>query len=270
MARIARRYIKTTAVGYYHIYSHLNSELGYLKKAEKEYFLKLIRRLSEVFFIEIISYAIMSNHFHLVIKTKAVEEIKESQAVKRALLLYKERVVITRKEDYWRRKLCDISYFMKELKQRFSQWYNRRRRRRGPVWDGRFKSVRLQKQEAVLSASVYVDLNAVRAGITDRVDGYRWSSYTLRRSWGGSWLLGLSEELGMSLREYGEILEEAGKQEKEGSGKVKKSKRWLILHIIAYKGQGLIYGSEEFVKEITRDFPFRRRKKRIIGDLVIA
>ena len=42
----------------------------------------------------------------------------------------------------------DLSEFLKELKQRLTQWYDRRKGRRGTLWDDRFKSVRVEGSEA--------------------------------------------------------------------------------------------------------------------------
>ena len=62
----------------------------------------------------------------------------------------------------------DLSVFLKELKQRFTQWYNRRKGRRGTLWEDRFKSVIVEGSEAaLLTMAAYIDLNPVRAGVVD-------------------------------------------------------------------------------------------------------
>ena len=63
-------------------------------------------------------------------------------------------------------RLYDLSAFVGEIKQRFSQWYNLRSERKGPLWEDRFKSVLVQGEPGVLATvAAYIDLNAVRAGI---------------------------------------------------------------------------------------------------------
>src|SRR4030095_6756796 len=84
---------------------------------------------------------------------------------------------------YRERFLCrmwDLSHFMKSLKQRFTQWFNatRPRRRKGTLWEERFKSVLVEgTPEALSTIAAYIDLNPVRAGIVEDPKDYRWSGY---------------------------------------------------------------------------------------------
>jgi hypothetical protein len=74
--------------------------------------------------------------------------------------------------------MCDISPFMKLFKQRFSIWFNRTRNRRGTLWSERFKSVLVEGRGNVLSTmAAYIDLNPVRAGMTDDPKDYRFCGY---------------------------------------------------------------------------------------------
>jgi putative transposase len=68
--------------------------------------------------------------------------------------------------------------FMGELKQRFAQWHNKRVKRKGPLFDDRFKSVLVEDDETVLlTMAAYIDLNPVRAGLVKDPKDYRWSGY---------------------------------------------------------------------------------------------
>jgi len=59
--------------------------------------------------------------------------------------------------------MYDISPYFKTLKQVFSQWYNKRNDRRGPLWDQRFKSLLIEGSEHALSTiAAYIDLNPLR------------------------------------------------------------------------------------------------------------
>ena len=72
----------------------------------------------------------------------------------------------------------DLSVFLKELKQRFTQWYNRRKGRRGTLWEDRFKSVIVEGSEAaLLTMAAYIDLNPVSAGMVEDLKDYRWCGY---------------------------------------------------------------------------------------------
>jgi len=74
--------------------------------------------------------------------------------------------------------MFDISEFFKTLKQKFSQYYNRKNCRRGPLWEGRFKSILAQGSGHVLSTiAAYIDLNAVRVGIVKDPKDYRYCGY---------------------------------------------------------------------------------------------
>jgi hypothetical protein len=83
-----------------------------------------------------------------------------------------------------RERVFDISQFMKELKQKFTTWFNRKHGRRGTLWEERFRSVLLEGPEiselanhAVRVVSAYIDLNPVRAGMVEDPKDYRWCGY---------------------------------------------------------------------------------------------
>ncbi len=271
MSRIARTYIKTTSLSYYHIISHLQDELPMLKPSEKEKLLSLLQKLSLTFFVKILSYAIMGNHFHILVKVQPPpDNLPDQEILKRALLLFRPSTVTSHSTAWWRHRLIDISSFMKELNQRFSQWYNLRYGRKGHFFRDRFRSIRIQDQRASLAVSLYIDLNPVRAGLSLNIDGYRWNSYSSRKAGMAGWMLPLKEELGISLRDYSEALEEAGKFEKEGKGKVKEAQRPFLLHALTYRAEGVVYGAEEFVLNFLTRFPFRRRYKFIQEGMALA
>jgi putative transposase len=77
----------------------------------------------------------------------------------------------------YRRRMYDISIFIKELKGRFAQWYNRRHGRYGVLWADRFKSVLLEAGEALATVAAYIELNPVRAGLCADPKDYRYCGY---------------------------------------------------------------------------------------------
>jgi hypothetical protein len=98
------------------------------------------------------------------------------------------------RERYFSR-MWDVSSFMQVVKQRFTQWYNRSRskRRRGTLWEDRFRSVLVAGEADALKAmAVYIDLNPVRAGIVKDPADYRWSSYGEAMGGGEKALAGLA------------------------------------------------------------------------------
>ena len=66
---------------------------------------------------------------------------------------------------------------MKVVKQRFTQWFNKRHGRKGTLWEERFKSVLVEDGRATRVISAYIDLNPVRAGMVEDPARYRWSAY---------------------------------------------------------------------------------------------
>ncbi len=269
MPRVARLYLKSPS-SYYHIICRLQPELPYLTPSEKEYLLGLLRRLSSVFAIEVISYAFLGTHFHLLLKTLSPSELSEAEALSRALLLFRPSTVFSHPASFWRSKLTDLSEFMKELNQRFSQSYNLWHSRKGHVFRNRFRSIRLEDGKAVLVVSLYIDLNAVRAGLAKSISGYRWVSYAARRAGGGDWLLSLKDAFGLNLRSYGEVLDAVGRVEREGKGKVEENEENLLVQVVRYRAEGLFYGSEAFIGKALKKLPFRRRRKMKAGGLVLA
>lgn len=74
-------------------------------------------------------------------------------------------------------RMHDLSFFMKGIKQRFTQWFNGHHGRRGTLWEGRFKSVLVESGYATRVMAAYIDLNPIRAGMVDKPEDYKWCSY---------------------------------------------------------------------------------------------
>lgn len=142
----------------------------------------------------------MSNHWHILLEVPTDQKIDDSTLYERIRCLYsKQRAKeileeFKRAEDHrentgsdaWikdlhARYLCrmgDLSIFVKELKERFSKWYNRKHDRRGTLWEERFKSVLIENSENSISTmATYIDLNPVRAGIVKDPRDYRFCGY---------------------------------------------------------------------------------------------
>lgn len=74
-------------------------------------------------------------------------------------------------------KVDSASQLMKHLGQRYVQYINRKYRRSGTLWDGRFKSCLVQEERYLLSCYRYIEMNPVRAAMVSHPADYRWSSY---------------------------------------------------------------------------------------------
>ncbi len=182
-----------------HTMSRIVQRQYLIKDSEKEKLRDIIREQSYFTGLDIITMCLLDNHFHLLIEVPAPETIPEltvDELFKRLPYIYSDAKVkefktifdqaaaigdqdrIERMLAGFAKRMHDVSFFMKEVKQRFSQWYNRRNDRRGTLWEERYKSVLVEgSQTALMTMAAYIDLNPVRAGIVKRAEDYRWSGY---------------------------------------------------------------------------------------------
>jgi putative transposase len=176
MPRIARMVLKGEP-GVYHVISRTALAGFVLGDMEKDFFLNLIRRLSRVYFAEVLGFCLMGNHFHLLVRMHPGENQSDEEIKRRFSLYYgKEAEIRDDQIPHLREKWASLSEYVKEIKQVFSRYYNRRHSRRGFFWSERFKSLILDNGETLINCLAYIDLNPVRAGIVDKPEFYRWCS----------------------------------------------------------------------------------------------
>jgi len=143
-----------------------------------------IRLLASVFAIDVAAYAVMSNHYHVVVKINPDEVAHwgTDDVLERWCCLHKGPRLVQRYQrgdelipaeirrvvqyaDTFRERLADLSWFMKCLNEPVARQANKEDNCTGHFWESRFKSQALDTEEAVLSCMAYVDLNPVRAAI---------------------------------------------------------------------------------------------------------
>jgi hypothetical protein len=191
---------------YYHVVSRVVNRDLVLGDEEKEHFRRLLVRQLKFSGLKAVAWCCMGNHFHLLLevadKESALAGWKEEDFIGRLKVLREEghTWAVLKDVEMWkkngnrqgiaevaasvRERLFDLSQFMKELKQKFTTWFNKRHSRKGTLWEERFRSVLLEGPEmselanhAVKVVSAYIDLNPVRAGIVDDPKDYRWCGY---------------------------------------------------------------------------------------------
>ncbi len=182
MARLGRLKIKGSDA-YYHIMSRTVGQDFLLQDNEKDKFVEIMFNLSKLFFVKIIGFSVMSNHFHLLMKMETEQSYSDEEIIKRLEYYYKQKMSLSRVEiEKYRKKLGDISICIKIIKQKFSVWYNKIHKRKGYFWSDRFKSVLIESGESLLNCLAYIDLNAVRANILQFPEDYKWSSIYYRNN----------------------------------------------------------------------------------------
>ena len=77
---------------------------------------------------------------------------------------------------YFRDKWGNLSEYVKDLKQRFTRYYNKKQGKKGYFWSDRFKSVLVEEGDTLINCLAYIELNACRAGLVTRPEEYRWCS----------------------------------------------------------------------------------------------
>jgi len=152
----------------------------------KQWLVDKIHQLSAVFSIDICAYAIMSNHYHLVLKVNKNNADSYSDvevAIRWKQLFHGHRLVdrwltkadITQAEQdkaveliqTWRARLFDLGWYMRCLNESIAVRANKEDKCKGRFWEGRFKSQALLDETALLACMTYVDLNPVRASVAD-------------------------------------------------------------------------------------------------------
>jgi putative transposase len=177
----------------YHCVSRVVGGQFLLENLEKEYFRRLMWAQAEFGGVEVVGYCIMSNHFHLLVKVPGDLGLGDKEIVERVSKFYGAKHPVSKRlhslfsssgaiPDELRvrflSRMGDISVFLKELKQRFSAWYNRQNGRFGTLWAERFRSTLVEGiADTMLIVSAYIDLNPVRAGIVKDPKDYRFCGY---------------------------------------------------------------------------------------------
>ena len=188
----------------YHVMSRTCGGEVWFDEVEKEALRRVIWRMAEFSGIKVVTYCLMGNHFHLLAEVPHrrtwLERFEgpdgEAKLFEHLGILYSKAylgllrdeladlrqrgmgIVAEQKIEALKKRFCDLSLFVKEIKERFSRWFNKRHSRRGTLWMDRFKSVLVEgKGEALRTMAAYIDLNPVRAGLVDDPKDYRWCGY---------------------------------------------------------------------------------------------
>ncbi|WP_111979584.1 transposase [Algibacillus agarilyticus] len=195
MTKARKSQISLDDTAYYHCVSRCvrraflcgqDNTTGQCFEHRREWLVTRIKQLATIFAIDIAAYAIMNNHYHLVLRVDRKKALawSDDEVLKQWHLLCKPMPVVQRYLDNniisdgdliivkqeaakFRARLYNISWFMRYLNEFISRQANREDNCTGHFWEGRFKSQALLDQTAILACMAYVDLNPIRANMAD-------------------------------------------------------------------------------------------------------
>jgi putative transposase len=130
----------------YHLMSRGNDGQDiYLNDADRNLFLETISEMSERFEVDIFAYILMSNHYHLLVRTNR----------------------------------ANLKKAMQWFGTTYTRRFNNRHFKKGHLFQGRYKSILVQNDAYMMQLSCYLHRNPLRSGIVRRLIDYKWSSYPI-------------------------------------------------------------------------------------------
>jgi putative transposase len=213
---------------FYHVINRGNAgEDIFINNRDREKFLEYLEKAIERFDIKIHTYCLMTTHYHLLVETP---QPNLSQAIK------------------W----INVSY---------AGYFNRKRQRRGHLFQGRFKSILVDADEYLKQLSRYIHLNPMRAKMVDKLSSYPWSSYPFfigkkkAPNWlETDWLLSLfGKRRKVAAEKYQDFVEKINMAEVENPAG----------NLVG----GFILGSSDFVNWVKETFLAKCSEKRDIPQL---
>ena len=214
---------------------------GYDFEHRRQWIVDRINLLCSVFSMDLCAYAVMSNHYHVVVRINiaAASGWSDAEVAQRWTQLFSRPALMHRflghsdltqhEHDQvaqliatWRARLQDLSWFMRCLNEPIARMANHEDGCTGRFWEGRFKSQALLDDRALLACMAYVDLNPIRAAMSKTPESSDFTSIQQRiQRPDCSGLMALSEQgeasgIPFSFRNYLELVDWAGREIKRG------------------------------------------------------
>ena len=193
MPKPRKAQVSLDATPYYHCVSRCvrraflcgeDTHSGQSFEHRRQWIEERMRLLADIFAIDLCAYAVMSNHYHVILHVdqKQAEQWSDDDVIRRwhqlftghpftqrflagESLLKAEQRVVMELATRWRSRLMDISWYMRCLNEAIARQANEEDQCSGRFWEGRFKSQALLDEKALAACLAYVDLNPIRAGL---------------------------------------------------------------------------------------------------------
>lgn len=143
-----------------------------------------LKLLAANFAISTGGFTVMDNHLHLLLRLDPddAKSWSPKEVIRRWFNIFpptssrrgggksersriREQLRDSERVEVLRSRLSDLGWFMKSLKEPLARMANREDGCRGTFWEGRYKSIAILDEEALLATCAYIDLNPVAAGI---------------------------------------------------------------------------------------------------------
>ncbi|NJM10005.1 MAG: transposase [Bdellovibrionaceae bacterium] len=210
-----------------------NRQAVFAEEADYRYYLEALETFKQVYDVKVFGFCLMTNHVHLI--------LQPGEAI------------------------ADLGQLMKRLAGRQTRFVNRKESRSGTLWEGRYKSSPIDTDAYLLACCRYVELNPVRAGMTDTPSGYPWSSYQWHAGESGeySWL-----DADPCYQALGATAEERAVEYSAFMRRAIPEGEWTLIRAALQRGQ--LTGTERFTEQVEGMIkrrvenrrPGRPRKKR--------
>jgi putative transposase len=184
----------------HHLISRVVQKRRLMDEEAMEAMRQIMRSQAAFAGMEVLTYCFMSNHFHIFVRLdpKETEDLDDAGLVERFRALYGSsqcaslgldaddlEVILKNNRDSaegirrrLKARMGDVSVFMREVKTRFTFWYNEKHGTVGTFWAERFRSVVVEADsEAQRMVAAYIDLNPVRAGLVEDAAEYGFSGF---------------------------------------------------------------------------------------------
>lgn len=201
MPALRRDIVDDQNPGVYHCISRCVRRESLLSSpARRQWLVRRLEQLAQVLAIDVVSFAVMENHLHLLIRIRPdiVRSWSDREVARRRVAILPNRRTRSRSGrdpdgapseqevaailaspallDRARRDLSNLGFFHRLLKEPCARAWNKEDGVTGHFWEGRFHSPRVLDDASLLRVSRYIELNEVRARAADSIPGSIWSS----------------------------------------------------------------------------------------------